>query len=229
MKGAKILGAGYKPQNLGFSYKIFYLTVDNKIVSVETYVETFSSKYTQTSFSILDFVSSFSPVNSSGAEIDSLVNSIAAKASLKLAKGSYTIESFQGKDFFFGTVFKIVMTIDSVQYEGLVYLDEASNVYLLVWNAKPQGNGCKTRSVDMNTCVECASGFIASADSTTCLPAIAGCDTYGLDKTICSVCQVGFTNLLGICTSDCGPLCSGVVFPWLIIILFYVNYSFIFV
>lgn len=45
---AKILGAGSKPQNLGFSYKVTYKTEDSKIMEVEVYIETFSQKYSQT-------------------------------------------------------------------------------------------------------------------------------------------------------------------------------------
>lgn len=36
--GAKILGASYKPQNLGFGFKITYKTEDSKIIEVEIYI-----------------------------------------------------------------------------------------------------------------------------------------------------------------------------------------------
>lgn len=58
--GAMMLGAGYKPQNLGFVYKVTYKLLDSKIVEVEVYIETFSQKYSQTSLKYLDFESDFS-------------------------------------------------------------------------------------------------------------------------------------------------------------------------
>lgn len=55
LKDAKILAAGYKPQNLGFSYKITYKSSDSKLIEVQVYFETFSQKYSQTSLRFEDF------------------------------------------------------------------------------------------------------------------------------------------------------------------------------
>lgn len=49
LKNSRIIGAGYKPQNLGFNYKLTYKTEDSKLIEFEVYFETFSQKYTQTS------------------------------------------------------------------------------------------------------------------------------------------------------------------------------------
>lgn len=212
LKDAKILAVGYKPQNLGFTFKVDYFTSDGNIYEVETYIETFSQKYTQSSFTVLDLLSGFSPISPNGVQVDNLLNAIAIKGSVSLASGNYSIQSLQGKNFFYGILFNIDIIIEGVEYTGLVYLD-STNANLLTWNVKPRGDGCQTKSVDLAKCIKCASGFTLSSDNTSCIIAIAGCDTYGLDKSSCSVCQTGNTKMLGICTTDCGPLCTAVAFP----------------
>lgn len=52
---AKILGVSFKPQNLGFSFKITYTLVDSKLIEVVVYIETFSQRIYQNSIKNLDF------------------------------------------------------------------------------------------------------------------------------------------------------------------------------
>lgn len=223
--GAKILGAGYKPQNLGFSYKITYKTEDSKIMEVEVYIETFSQKYSQTYIKYLDFESGFAVAQVPTADLDKYAKSIAEKASIVLIPDQYTIQSIEAKNFFNGCLFKIVITFNGADYEALIYLEEHTGlINLISWTLKISGDGCETKSDDKLTCVKCSTGFIASADNKVCLREIAGCQTYGDDKLTCSVCKTSFDKVNSICTRDCGTLCSVVSFPWLINIVLFLEF-----
>ena len=65
LKDATVLGAAYKPQNLGFNFKVFYIVV-GQIYSVEVYIESFSGKINQLAFSNLDFSNNFVAIKAEG-------------------------------------------------------------------------------------------------------------------------------------------------------------------
>lgn len=79
LKDAQILSVMYKTQNLGFNYKIGFLTEGSEIYETEVYVETFSQKFTQVQFQKLDFSSGFLNLDSSSEKSSRIVQKLQEK------------------------------------------------------------------------------------------------------------------------------------------------------
>lgn len=73
VRNAKLLGVSYKPQNLGFTFRVIYKNDDSKLIEFEVYIETFSQKYSQTSLKLLNFDSDFSTAKLEPADRKSVV------------------------------------------------------------------------------------------------------------------------------------------------------------
>lgn len=114
--GATIIGASYKIQNLGFTYKIVYKLSTSRLLEIEVYTETFSQKYVQVSMKELDFFSDFSSTKLGDDLVDKITKYISAQASLALVQGEYSILLMEGKSFFFGNLMRINMKVKDVEY-----------------------------------------------------------------------------------------------------------------
>lgn len=214
VRNAKLLGASYKPQNLGFTFRVIYKNDDSKLIEFEVYIETFSQKYSQTSLKLLNFDSDFSTAKLEPADIDHMLKAVAAKTSLTLIEGQYKVVHLEVKDYFFGCLFRALITINGADYDALIYVDTVSGeINLISWVLRIAGEGCELKSADLTQCLKCSSGFVAAPDQKTCLREIAGCEVYGEDKLTCNVCKLGYEIINNICTKDCGALCMAVAFP----------------
>lgn len=214
VRNAKLLGVSYRPQNLGFSFRVIYKNDDSKLIEFEVYIETFSQKYSQTSLKLLNFDTDFSTAKAEAADVDKLLKAISAKTSLALIEGQYKLVNLEMKEFFFGCLFRALLTINGADYDALIYIDQVSGeINLISWKLRIAGDGCETKSADLAECVKCSNGFIASADGKSCLREITGCEVYGEDKLTCNVCKLGYEVINNICTKDCGTLCMAVAFP----------------
>lgn len=59
--------------------------------------------------------------------------------------------------------------IDTVTYDGLVYVDKYSGaVNLLVWRVLPVGDGCEARDPESSECVKCSIGFVFDKSTNVC-------------------------------------------------------------
>ncbi len=90
---AKILSVSYKPQNLGFSYRVDYKLSDSRAIEFEVYIETFSQKYSQTSLKFIDFETGFSTAQVDSTDMEKVLKAISSKTSLALIDGQYKTQS----------------------------------------------------------------------------------------------------------------------------------------
>ena len=113
---AEVLGVAYKPQNLGFNYKIFYKLRNSELISVEVYIESFTEKINQISLVYEDFSSNFIQVKPEGEEVKQILQVLANKAGISLNEKEYLIQSVEAKDFLFGNLYKMTLEIDGVVF-----------------------------------------------------------------------------------------------------------------
>lgn len=86
LRDALLIGAAYKPHNLGFMYKLFFMLSDSKVGAIEIYREAFSQKITQVSFIFLDFETNFASVAPLGTQVEKIIAAATKKANINLEK-----------------------------------------------------------------------------------------------------------------------------------------------
>lgn len=110
LKEAKLIGAASKPQNLGISYKLYFMISDSRVVSVEIYRESFSQKISQSSYTFEGFENNFVGIKPESENFMTIINALSKKVNLDLSNDSdYIIDSVSGKDYLFGNLFKIII------------------------------------------------------------------------------------------------------------------------
>ena len=179
---AQILGVAYKPQNLGFNYKIFYKLKSSELVSVEIYIETFTEKINQISLVYEDFTSNYVEVKPEGEEVKQIMKVLANKAGITLNDNEYLIQSIRAKDFLFGNLYKLTLEINGVSFEGLLYHDHTTQeANLLSWMPVRNVQSCEVWEAQDVKCQKCSQGYYLSISEKLCYRETMGCERYSGD------------------------------------------------
>ena len=207
LTGALILGVGYKPQNLGFNYRVFYKLTNSLIVAVEVYIETFTEKINQLSLSYLDFVGNFVQIKPEGSEVNEIIQVLANKASIDLTQGTHVIQNIEAKDFLFGNLYHVTLEYNSVLFEGLLYHDHTTQeANLISWLPVRNSQACEIWEVQDSKCQKCSQGYYLN-ENKICRKETVGCQKYAVDQETCGECSSGYTLTNNLCVKDCGALC----------------------
>lgn len=87
LRDASFIGAGKRPRNLGYEYKLFFLSAKSKVVEIEIYYESFTQKTKQLSISELDFETRFVPITPEGEKVSKIMSAASAKSNVALVEG----------------------------------------------------------------------------------------------------------------------------------------------
>lgn len=143
LKDAKILRVSTKPQNLGFSYIIYYILSNSLVCSVEVYFDTYSQNYTLVYFKYLNFDTDFDTASLASDDIQKILKAISSKTSIALIDGQYATQNIEAKEFMEGWLVKIQITINGAEYQAVIYYNTVtSETNLILWSLKIAGDGC---------------------------------------------------------------------------------------
>ena len=148
LSGAQMIGVMKRISGMGDEYMIFYRLATSELVSVEIYIEIFSQKIEQNSFTYIDFENGFSEFNFLDSKESSEPNRIAIlmleKAGIDHTQNDYYVQKAKFKEFLYGRIYKMKMTLKEKKYEGLLYEDYSTKqAHLLSWNEAPGELACQ--------------------------------------------------------------------------------------
>lgn len=129
LKNAELLGAAYKPYSLGFLYKVNFKLETAQLVTSEVYIEVYSDKISIKNFFQLKFDTELMEVNT---QEDTITKIVAFLKSGKISEDFTTKQSF-AKDFLYGTLYKLILVINSEEIAFYVYHDHSTEDINLIF------------------------------------------------------------------------------------------------
>lgn len=142
--------------SLGFVYHIFSRLPGGAIIRSEVFLELYTLKATVKSIVNEDFKNGFISLSQQDKSMKKIVSVLEKQASKPSLQGSeYKIQIVEGKDFIFGKLYKITVSVKRTTYSAFVYHDESSEeVLVLNWAEENKPTGCASRNTD-GQCSKC--------------------------------------------------------------------------